>query len=1111
MQLIDEQEQILDILREANIPLTTKDITFRMKSSKYPSFIIFQILRKLHIDRKVKYTSMRWTLSVEEPDIFQDRKRPSLKIHSWKPSKSCILQRTSDHIDDKVVDLGWNRFRILLDYYMDCVRNDGCGEYSAYVNKSGKTFFCFSDVGPWYPRYSRKWQKNLPFGIEKYSDFRKQIIGSGESALVAVGWPIQIYKTTDGEFFLKPIFTYRVSPEFSPSGLNLIAENPYPEVNPDWIRYNFQKASAQRDFLYSCGFFANDVSNEDNEEWVPDLQHLGNVVTSLLSSNIKEPLIPQCIASELLSKNIEPGIYNRAIVIQGTRPSYMSTLLKELAKIKNCSDQDLEKTALRWIFKQETSDFSRNHLSYRWNDNIYDAMPFNSEQREAIQSMLDENISLVTGPPGTGKSQTIVGAMLNMRLKSKSVLFASRNHKAIDAVYDRSSIEDEQLIVRANSKDSDQSFSFGDAATELLLQPLDMDIYQKWDTARQNMNDLLSERGKLCRISRTIHIITLASVDVQDKLDDFLHGEFSGLLEKIQKISWKKYPLKSWYKYKRNQSKFFVALKARLRIKRFFRYSRILKEYLFYKKQKADFISIVSQFYVLKRKEEKLSLKLKKILNENPKIAEQIKSLSDVISKDTTKLLQLDLHMRKGLPKEIDRAKFASIANSSSLLSSILGKEENEIRNAVRKEIPILLNHYPLWAVTSLSVGSKIPFEPGIFDLAIIDEASQCDIASSIPILFRSRRAAVVGDPNQLKFVTKLVGTKDALLRHRHGLEQQHNEHRFAYPNTSIYDLFSYTQNVVPHLLCETFRSITEIAEYSNQYFYKGNLRVMTRLKDFSIPNYYESKKGIIWTPIEGNIKQAGLSGCYCSEEIDEVVKLIEQILQENIFSGTVGVVTPFAEQKKRLYDVICMKTNHYDRERISLIVDTIHGFQGDEKDVIIFSLCGGNNMPQGSKHFLYKNPHLFNVAVSRARGILHIIGNKNWAKSSGIKHIEGLTCDFCHKRTNNHKTEWYPHESPWEKKFFDALQFNKIPVEPQYHILGRRLDLAIIKGTKKIDIEVDGDIYHRNYDGTRKVDDHWRDIQLIGAGWIVKRFWVYQLKENIDKCVAEILEVING
>ena len=83
------------------------------------------------------------------------------------------------------------------------------------------------------------------------------------------------------------------------------------------------------------------------------------------------------------------------------------------------------------------------------------------------------------------------------------------------------------------------------------------------------------------------------------------------------------------------------------------------------------------------------------------------------------------------------------------------------------------------------------------------------------------------------------------------------------------------------------------------------------------------------------------------------------------------------------------------------------------------------------------------------------------------------------------------------------------INVVPQHPVSSRRLDLAFLSKTNKsikIDIEVDGDC-HRNSDGTRKIDDIWRDVQLIGMGWKVMRFWVYQLREDIDDCVNKVLK----
>jgi very-short-patch-repair endonuclease len=232
-------------------------------------------------------------------------------------------------------------------------------------------------------------------------------------------------------------------------------------------------------------------------------------------------------------------------------------------------------------------------------------------------------------------------------------------------------------------------------------------------------------------------------------------------------------------------------------------------------------------------------------------------------------------------------------------------------------------------------------------------------------------------------------------------------------------------------------------------------------------------------------------------------------MLTDGGFRGTVGVITPFRHQANRLRDALFESdTRFYDALlRANAHVDTAHGFQGDERDVILFSLCGGPGMPGGSRSFLRETGNLFNVAVSRARAVLHVIGNREWAKSCGINHIEKLAVQLSRMPILQPPGPWYPHESPWEKKLYDALLDAGLEPRPQFKVSSRRLDLALIRegsNPLKIDIEVDGDC-HRNPDGTRKFDDLWRDTQIQGMGWKVVRFWTYQLREDLQACVKSI------
>jgi very-short-patch-repair endonuclease len=436
--------------------------------------------------------------------------------------------------------------------------------------------------------------------------------------------------------------------------------------------------------------------------------------------------------------------------------------------------------------------------------------------------------------------------------------------------------------------------------------------------------------------------------------------------------------------------------------------------------------------------------------------------------------------------------------------------DREAVQAALEKSLPRLLQHFPLWAVTNLAAGSRFPLLPGLFELAVLDEASQCDIPSAIPILFRAKRVGVVGDPHQLSHATKLSRTRDALLRKRHGLVEL-PEQRFSYPDTSLYDLFAQTNNVHPLFLKETYRSVESIADYSNQNFYGGRLRVVTMAERLKIPKGV--RPGIHWTDVVSPIHSGGPSGCFAPEEVEVVMQLVRALLLEQQFEGTVGVVTPFRQQANRLNDRLYQEIAPAARRASHLIVDTAHGFQGDERDVMVMSLCAGPDMPSGSRGFLRETANLMNVAVSRARAVLHVVGNRSWAARSGIPHLERLATPSqgsSHQK-NPCRSPWYPHESPWEKVLFDALKARGVEPEPQYPTLGRRLDLALVrKGESglKIDLEVDGDQFHRNPDGSRRRDDIWRDIQLQGAGWKVMRFWVYQLREDLDGCVKKILKM---
>ena len=204
------------------------------------------------------------------------------------------------------------------------------------------------------------------------------------------------------------------------------------------------------------------------------------------------------------------------------------------------------------------------------------------------------------------------------------------------------------------------------------------------------------------------------------------------------------------------------------------------------------------------------------------------------------------------------------------------GQVEATVLRLLRERAPYVLGGFPCWAVTNLSIGSRLPLIPALFDLAIIDEASQSDIPSAIPVLFRAKRVGAVGDPAQLSPITKLSTARDTLLRREVGLNSMRDV-RFAYSENSFYNIVAGTNGVKPIFLSDTYRSADAIAAYSSEVFYGGNLRVATNKSSLNAPKGIEP--GIHWTEVQGSIESGGGSGCYCTAEIETVVCLLRGML----------------------------------------------------------------------------------------------------------------------------------------------------------------------------------------------------------------------------------------
>jgi hypothetical protein len=279
----------------------------------------------------------------------------------------------------------------------------------------------------------------------------------------------------------------------------------------------------------------------------------------------------------------------------------------------------------------------------------------------------------------------------------------------------------------------------------------------------------------------------------------------------------------------------------------------------------------------------------------------------------------------------------------------------------------------PLWIGTLSEIEDVLPANPGLFDLVILDEASQIDQMRAVPALVRGRRVVVVGDPHQLRHVSFISDDAAADALAVHDLSEERA--RLDVRRVSAFDLAAASAPVLP--LREHFRSIPHLIAFPMRRFYGDTVTVMTRHPRC------ERIDAIDVVTVEAPHGRPSVHGA----EVDAVEEVVRGLVVEGATS--VGVITPFREQADALEDMLTERFTDEEIEALSLRTGTIHAFQGGERDVMVASLGLGPHDPTGRRTFL-EDPNLFNVLVTRARRRMVVV-------TSLEPSFGGLVGDYLH------------------------------------------------------------------------------------------------------------------
>lgn len=511
----------------------------------------------------------------------------------------------------------------------------------------------------------------------------------------------------------------------------------------------------------------------------------------------------------------------------------------------------------------------------------------NMDQLLAIHNAMKYPVAYIQGPPGTGKTNTIIETIITAFFNERTVLFTSYNNHPINGVYEKLS----SLTYQGH----------------LIPFPiLRLGNYEKMREALRTMKKLYKRVQGIQVFERTL-----------DRNKDNRKQRAKSLSELLKRYEER------------------LDLKER---------EETIDRLLEYRKKKGASLQMMSFEMDLETRQ-------------RGQIEAQIARLGEVseeealsyVDDDTEELKKYLYYTSAGRIKKMGTPRYAD-------LMGILDMEDTEKQIEAftkylgkKRNIEKLQKVFPVIVTTCISAHRLGNPEP-MFDMTIMDEASQCNVAVALVPIIRGESLMLVGDPQQLNPVILLDEAVNDKLKKRYGVSEEYD-----YRKNSIYKTYLSCDAVSDEtLLHDHYRCHKRIIEFNNKKYYHSRLHILS-----------ESKGDMPLVYIDMEQVPAGLKNT-APAEAWEIARYAALNRDKNI-----GVITPFVNQKKLIEEeLVKQKANH-------VVCGTVHAFQGDEKDIILFSTAVTDQTQAGTYKWLKNNKELINVATSRAKEQLILLSSR--------------------------------------------------------------------------------------------------------------------------------------
>ena len=499
----------------------------------------------------------------------------------------------------------------------------------------------------------------------------------------------------------------------------------------------------------------------------------------------------------------------------------------------------------------------------------------NKSQYTALKNALTEQISIIEGPPGTGKTQTILNIAINIVFNGQKLAIISNNNSATKNVLEK--LKDYNLdfiCAFLGSRENKENFienqpyrpefRGSDSQQKKFLQ----DEFKNLNEKLQMAFELENARAKLQSQFNALeleykHFIKEENLKIAPKMRKKLKSEkIMDLIVKLQENQ----RINFWLKL---QLVWFYGI----------------GDFNFYKNTKQDIILAYNEIYYIIKQEELKTL----IQTYDKKLIELDKNtLHQKLKENSFKLFHLYLQERYANKK----------------------REEFHIANLGGDNF---FQEYPIILSTTYSLKNCLDEEDNfLIDYIIIDEASQVDLSTAVLALSCAKNAVIVGDTKQLPNVIESAKIKEIQKLNK----QYHINENFNYINQNILSSMVASLEVPKVLLKEHYRSHPKIIEFCNQKFYNNELIIFTEDK---------GEKDVL----EAYITQKGNHARenYNMREIEVISQEIKPSLK--LSKEQIGIISPYNAQKEKL-------KKYLQNENIQ--IDTIHKYQGREKQAIIIT-----------------------------------------------------------------------------------------------------------------------------------------------------------------------------